>query len=124
MTPYSIEDLKPGMTVVFIDQSLNTHPTCWVASPMESNEEAMGGKTAMIVAIEPNKPGKVIALCFKDVIGGGHSCDERVPHGHGAYALPEHLYSKASWEAHKAADKTAAVEQTAISEMLKGFLTP
>jgi hypothetical protein len=124
MQTYNIQDLKPGMPVVFVDQNLNDHPVCWVDTPHETNADALAGKTALIVAVEPDKTGKQVALCFKEKIPGGHSCDGRVPHGYGAYALAEHLYSPETFAEHQAAHKAVHEEQVKIDEMLKGFVTP
>lgn len=124
MNTLSLSDLKPGMQVTFVDHALNDHPTCWVDTPHESNAAALSGKTALVVAVNPDQPGKVVALCFKDKVSGGHSCDGRVPHGHGAYALPEHVYSADAHVAHRAAHDKTHAEQAAIDALLKGFLSP
>lgn len=118
----SIDDVKPGMVVVFVDHNLNTHPACWVEAPHETNGAALAGKTAMVVAVEPQKPGKVVALCFKDEIPFGHSCDGRVPDKHGAYALPGHLYTPETYAKHKLSAGNVATQQVAIDTMLKSFL--
>ena len=118
----ALADLTPGMVVVFVDHTLNTHPACWVDAPHETNGAALAGKTAMVVAVEPGKPGKIVALCFKDAIPFGHSCDGRVPDKHGAYALPEHLYLPDTHAQHKAAHANVRTQQTAIDALLKGFL--
>jgi hypothetical protein len=124
MNTLSLQDLKPGMVVVFVDQTLNDHPACWVSSPFESEAEALSGKAAMVVAIDPDKPGKTVALCFKEKLAVGHSCDGRVPQGHGFYALPEHLYAPDAHEAHQHAHDVTAVQQTQIDALLKGFVAP
>lgn len=123
MNTCTLQDLKPGMSVVFVDQSLNTHPICWVDAPYVDNA-ALLGKVAMVVAVEPTKPGKIVALCLKEKIPLGHSCDGRVPEGHGTYALPEHLYTVAAWEEHQKAAVAALEEQNAINDLLKGFVSP
>ena len=121
---YSIKDLKPGMTVVFVDHTLNEHPIAMVSVPLETNAAALAGKLAKVIAVDPHNPGKQVAVCFKEKIEFGHSCDGRVPHGYGAYVLPEHLYSEDAHAKHTANHKAAAADQAAIDEMLKGFVTP
>lgn len=117
----TLGQLKPGMTVAFIDSRLNVHPTCWVDAVAESNADLLG-RVAMVVAVDPTAPGKVIALCLKEAIPTGHSCDGRVPAGHGAYALPEHLYTLEALAAHRSAAERALAQQAVIDDMLKGFV--
>lgn len=124
MNTLQMNEIKPGMVVVFVNHSLNDHPQCWVDVPHETNASAVSGKTAMVVAVDPNAPGKQVAVCFKDAIANGHSCDGRVPHGHGAYVLAEHLYTPEAHLAHTASHDQVHVAQKAINDLLKGFVTP
>lgn len=117
----TIDKIKPGMTVAFIDARLNVHPTSWVDAPAESNTDLLG-RPAMVIAVDAAAPGKVIALCLKEAIPTGHTCDGRVPAGHGAYALPEHLYTLEDLETHRAASEQALAKQAVIDDLLKGFL--
>jgi hypothetical protein len=119
------DTLKPGQTVFFVDHTLNTHPACHVEAPHETNASALAGKLCMVIAVEPEKAsvGKAVAVCFKEPINYGHSCDGRVPHGHGAYVRPGHLYTPEAYAAHQVASVHVALEQKRIDEMLKGFVT-
>lgn len=122
MNTYHISQLKAGMQVVFVDTALNTHPTCYVDAPYETNIKSLAGLTALVICVEPANPGKVVGLCFRQKIAGGHSCDGRVPDGHGAYALPEQLYAPDTHVAHVQASKDAAAEQIKIDELLASFM--
>jgi hypothetical protein len=117
----ALKELKPGMLVMFVDQRLNTHPTCWVSAPNIENLTNLVGVPAMVVAIG-TEPGKIVALALKAKTKLCHSCDGRVPDGHGVYALPEHLYTLDAWQQHEALSKAADAEQTAINELLKDFV--
>lgn len=102
MRTYTLDELRPGLKVVFVDVHLND-PASFVDTPAESNADFLSGRLAMVVDVNPDRVGKVVALAFKDPVFGGHSCDGLVPDGHGFWALPEHLYSESDWEEHELA---------------------
>lgn len=124
MNTLSIQDIKPGMTVMIVDQMLNDHPACWVETPLESAAAELSGKAAMVVAVDLAKPGKTVALCFKEKVACGHTCDGRVPAGHGWYVLPEHVYTLEEHTAHQRTHDGVVEQQAQIDAMLKGFVSP
>ncbi len=121
MRTYIPGELKVGMKVVFVDGSLNVHPSATVDTPMESNE-TLSGLRGMVVAVNKG-PGKAVGVCFEKPVLGGHSCDmPAVPPGHGFWVLPEHLYSEAHHKAHEELATQVDAEQAAVRELVKGFL--
>lgn len=120
-TSLTFESLKLGMDVVFVDDEFNVHPTCHVGAPHESNQDLIG-KLGRVVAIDPSAPGKTVALCMKDKVSFGHSCDGRVPQGHGAYAMPDHLYTVDAWKRHEELAVAALDKQKAIDALLVDFV--
>lgn len=112
-------DLRPGVEVVFVDAKLNVHQTVHVDADHESNE--LGGAVGKVIAVEPNRPGKMVALCMKKPYRFGHSCDGRVPHGHGAYAMPGHLYTLEDWKLHGELAEGAAAKQKEVDALIAGY---
>lgn len=121
MRTYTLEELRPGMKVIFVDTHLND-PASYVDAPPESNDEFLAGRLAMVIDVDPKRVGKVVALAFKDPVFGGHTCDGLIPDGHGWWALPEHLYSEAAWEEHEEAHAKALHVKHRVSDLLKGFI--
>ncbi len=116
-----LSEIKAGDVVVFVDQSLNVHPRCTVDSHAESNN-ALAGKTGVVIGVDANAPGKVVAVCLKDKVAFGHSCDGRVPNGQGAYAMPDHLYTVNAWSQHRELATAAVDEQKKIDAMVSTFM--
>lgn len=122
MRTYSLSELKVGMKVVFVDDSLNTHASVYVDRPEENNARALFGMRGIVVALSKG-PGKVVGICFEKALPGGHSCDmAAVPHGHGFWVLPEHLYSEEAHAEHLKRSAQADSEQAGIRDLVKGFL--
>lgn len=120
MKTYALEDLKPGMRVVFVDDRLNAGHDSYVEMLPETSGPALRGRVAIVVLVQ-DVPGKKIGLCFKENVGG-HTCDGRVPEGHGMWALPQNLYSEDAWEEHKAMAAEDVIAQKKIDDLLAGFV--
>lgn len=116
-----LSQLKVGMVVMFIDARLNTHPLSFVKAPYVENLANLAGVPAMVVALT-DEPGKRVGLAMKTLIPLAHSCDGRVPQGHGVWALPEHLYTVEAYAQHQALAAKVTSDQNSIATMLQGFL--
>jgi hypothetical protein len=122
MRTYTMGELKVGMKVVFVDGTLNVHPSSAVDAPEESSSSALSGMRGVVVALNKG-PGKKVGVCFEKAVLGGHSCDmAAVPPGHGFWVLPEHLYSEESHKDHGIAADKADAEQAEVRKLVKGFL--
>jgi hypothetical protein len=114
------DELKIGMRVAFVDDTLNKFPRSHVPVPHESNE-AIAGRVLLVVGLDAVTPGKTVGVYCKEPIPGGHSCDGRVPDGHGLYLLPDHLYTIAALTEHQRMAEHAVVEHRAIASMIEEF---
>ncbi len=121
MKVMSRSEISPGMLVMVVDQGLNRHISSFVHGAYESMGEAIGGKLAKVVIVQ-DMPGKQIGLCFKDKVKCGHTCDGRVPIGHGFWALPEQLYTPERWAEHVKTHDLAQAEQVTVSDLLREFI--
>lgn len=118
--PLSLEQIKVGQELVLIDGQLNLHPAAYVAAPYESNDK-IGGMRVLVVAVDPVRPGKAVAVYSKAKLPGGHSCDGRVPHGHGLYIVPEQLYTPEAHAAHTKLSDHMIAETAAIVDLIKAY---
>lgn len=118
-----IEDLKPGMRVVFIDERLNCgSPGDRFGAP-ETDATILAGRELLVVAVQlDNQDGKKVAVACKSKIVGGHTCDGLVPDGHGRWVLPEQLYTPAEYIAHAKACSDWAKAQKTAQAMVNDFL--
>lgn len=118
-----IEDLKPGMRVVFIDERLNCGgPGDRFGAP-ETDAGSLAGRELLVVAVQPgNQEGKVVAVATKKSMVGGHTCDGLIPDGHGRWVLPEQLYTTEEYMAHAKACSDWAKKQKAAKAMVESFL--
>lgn len=122
MKTLELSDLKLGMQVVFVDESLNIQGPGDVYIH-ETNSAKFAGKLAMVVAIngQDKNPGKAVGICFKEDVKG-HSCDNLVPHGHGAWVLPEMLYTAEEYSKHKANGADVRAARKVVAKMLEQFI--
>lgn len=121
----SMSELKVGMDVVFVDDTLNVHPTCFVDVPFESNVGQLRGRKARIVRVQPDIVGKKVGIVFQEKIEGGLSLDNMLPPKyaeHGAWVLPEHLYTPEMHQEHIEAAAAVGVDRTEVEKALEGFL--
>ncbi len=125
----NIEQLKPGMRVYFIDERLNlgSHADQWGAP--ESGEAMLLDRELMVVAVRPdNTDGKKVAVCSREPLMDssgkvrGHTCDGMVPHGHGWWLLPDHLYTTEERAEHIEASEGRKAEIDQASSLVKEFL--
>lgn len=121
MRSLSLPELKPGMRVVFVDETYNVHVVSRVDAPVMSFTKALSGKELLVISVEPHNPGKQVGIYSKIKMPFGNSLDGRVPHGHGLYVLPEQLYTVEMYEEHKKAFDIASTRQIEIDEMLKAY---
>lgn len=86
-------EIKVGDRVVIIDARLNSGAPSDVPVAI-NNPRAPFGKEGIVVALQdPEKhPGKLVALCMREPVSFGHTCDGLVPSGRGVWSRPEHLY--------------------------------
>ena len=118
-----INNLKPGMRVRFVDERLNRGCPHDVFGAPESLADHLLGKAMMVVAVRPeDQTGKRVAVVLKQAIAGGHSCDGLVPHGHGVWVLPEHLYTEEEYKIHVAAMADWAEQQNVTLSMANEFI--
>ena len=120
----SMVDVKVGMDVVFVDDSLNINPVCYVEVPYHTHVGNMRGRLARVVKVQ-DVPGKKVGVCFKDPIESGIPLDGLLPskyEKHGAWTLPEHLYTPEMFDEHKALAAGGGIDREEVEEALKGFL--
>jgi hypothetical protein len=120
----SIGELQVGMDVVFIDDSLNVHPTAFVDTPYHTHADHMRGRLARIVKIQ-DVPGKKVGIAFKEPIDSGLPLDGLLPakyEKHGAWVLPDHLYTPEMYDEHKAAAAGVGIDREEVEKALEGFL--
>jgi hypothetical protein len=115
-----LSELKVGMLVRWFDHTLNMSPASYVDGREDSSARQHAGKLAMVVAVNPDKPGKMVGVAFKEK-GLGHTCDGLVPDGHGFWAVPENLYLESDWVAHQQAASKALTDQKQIADLVAGF---
>lgn len=120
MKTLTLEELVSGMKIRFVDLSFNEHRTSFVSTPISYYSARLSGKSLLVIAVDANAVGKQLAVYSKDPING-HSCDGRVPDGHGLYVLPEQLYTEESYLEHKQAFEKANTSQSEIDKMVEGF---
>lgn len=118
-------ELKEGMDVIFVDDTLNVHPLSTVDVPFESNAPSLRGKRCRVVRIQPNVPGKKIGVVFKDEINGGIDLDGFLPPKwitHGAWLVEGLLYTSEMYAEHKAAaERATGIDREAIEKLLEDF---
>ncbi len=124
----NIEDLKPGMKVVVIDERLNCGSSGDQFGAPETGFGPIAGCEGIVVAVQPDVPGKLVAVCFKKKLPGnqGHVCDGLVPdslRGHGYWLRPEHLYSVDEHKAHVQACAERAGQLEASKRLIEDYLS-
>lgn len=125
LTTLSIKEIEPGMDVVFVDDTFNIHPFSTVDVPFESNVAALRGKLARVVIVQPDVPGKKVGIVLKEPFDEGLSLDNRLPprlEKHGAWVLPEHLYTPEMYQLHKDSAAACGYDFSAVEKLLEDFI--
>lgn len=137
MQTLKLSDIKPGMKVVFVDDSLNV-PGAHVQHSRAS--VPLGGLEGVVVRVDPRtdhdatcaskkpvaegaeheacdctfSPGKQITVVLKDQHKQAHTCDGFAPDKRGVWARADHFYTPEAWAAHKEKSKGAAAKHAEL----------